>query len=326
MKRVLLALLVLCLVSPVGWAAEGKKIVLVAGRPSHGFGAHEHNAGMRLIGKALNESGLGINAVVVESGWPSDASVFDGAAAVIMYCDGGNGHMALPKLKEIDALNEKGVGIGALHYGVEPGDGKKQPDGRAEFLKWMGGYFETFYSVNPHWKAYYSNLPKHPVSNGVKPFFTQDEWYYHMRFRENMEGVTPILAAVPPDSTRSRKDDAHGGNEHVRAGIGKNIAEATMWVSENKNGTRGFGCTGGHFHINWWKDDFRKAILNAIVWTAKIEVPADGVKSVRPELKMYLIQDEKVPEKFKMEEFQKQTEEMNQPWDPTKELPAASAK
>jgi predicted dehydrogenase len=42
--------------------------------------------------------------------------------------------------------------------------------------------------------------------------------------------------------------------------------------------------TGGHFHKNWGHDDFRKVVLNAILWIAKADVPASGVESrVTPE-------------------------------------------
>jgi hypothetical protein len=178
----------------------------------------------------------------------------------------------------------------------------------------MGGYFETFFSVNPHWRAYFTELPKHPVTSGVKPFWTNDEWYYHMRFRPDMQGVTPILSAVPPDSTRKGKDDAHGGNEFVRADLGKNVKEHVVWVSENKNGTRGFGCTGGHVHWNWAQDDFRKTILNAIVWVAKIDVPKDGVQSSRPTVDELLTHhDEPVPANFDKEAMAKRIAEMNKP-------------
>jgi hypothetical protein len=57
-----------------------------------------------------------------------------------------------------------------------------------------------------------------------------------------------------------------------------------MWVFERPDGGRGFGFTGGHFHKNWGHDDFRKVVLNAIVWMAKVDVPPDGVQSsVTPE-------------------------------------------
>jgi hypothetical protein len=48
---------------------------------------------------------------------------------------------------------------------------------------------------------------------------------------------------------------------------------------ERKDGGRGFGFTGGHFHLNWGNADFRRVILNALVWVAKAEVPAGGVDS-----------------------------------------------
>jgi hypothetical protein len=64
------------------------------------------------------------------------------------------------------------------------------------------------------------------------------------------------------------------------------LAEYTVWVSENSgpeyHGERGFGCTGAHVHWNWAQDDFRKVILNAIVWVAHVDVPKDGVESKRP--------------------------------------------
>src|SRR5437667_297020 len=137
----------------------------------------------------------------------------------------------------------------------------------------LGGYFEINWSVNPHWTAKFEKLPDHPVTRGVKPFETNDEWYYHMRFREGMKNVTPILTAVPPDSTRKGKDSTHGGNPAVREEIGKNTPEHVMWVSENEGGGRGFGFTGGHRHWNWQNDNQRTLMLNAICWIAKVEVP-----------------------------------------------------
>jgi hypothetical protein len=117
----------------------------------------------------------------------------------------------------------------------------------------------------------------HPITKGVKPFAMQDEWYYHMRFRENMEGVTPILSAIPPESTRNRPDDAHGGNKFVRARKGE--SEVVAWAAERPDGGRGFGYTGGHFHKNWGDENNRKMFLNAVLWTAKAEIPENGVES-----------------------------------------------
>ncbi len=251
-----------------------KKIVLVAGTPSHGKGDHEFNAGVQLLHKAL--TGVpGILSTYYLNGWPKDVSAFDNADEVLIYSDGGGGHPAVQgqHLAELDKLADQGVGMAFAHYGVEvPKD-----RGGKEFLKWAGGYFEEYWSVNPTWEADITSLPKHEVTLGVKPFKIMDEWYYNMRFREGMKGVTPVLTATPPDSTRAGKNDAHGGNDFVRGNKGR--AEHLAWVSENPNGQRGFGFTGGHYHKNWGDDNFRKLVLNALVWTAHGKVPADGVNS-----------------------------------------------
>ena len=72
-------------------AQEKKKIVFIAGKPSHPAGAHEHRAGSMLLADGLNKSGLPIEAVVVTNGWPQDPKVIEGAAAVVIYADGGKG-------------------------------------------------------------------------------------------------------------------------------------------------------------------------------------------------------------------------------------------
>jgi outer membrane protein assembly factor BamB len=54
------------------------------------------------------------------------------------------------------------------------------------------------------------------------------------------------------------------------------------WAYERPQGGRGFGFTGGHFHWNWGDDDFRKLVLNALVWVSGGDVPAGGVPSRTP--------------------------------------------
>jgi type 1 glutamine amidotransferase len=253
-----------------------KKVVFLAGRPSHAPREHEHRAGSRLLAKCLNENlGKQVLAANYTGGWPADPTVLDNADAMIIYSDGGGGHPANARLKEINAAVARGMGVGFIHYAVETVAG----DPGNAFMDWTGGFFEPNWSVNPHWKANFETLPKHPVTNGVKPFSAQDEWYYHMRFRPDMKGVTPILTALPPAETLSRKDGPHSGNPHVRESIAKGQPQHMMWVSENANGSRGFGFTGAHFHKNWQNDDFRKVVLNAITWISKSEVPAEGVAS-----------------------------------------------
>ena len=94
-----------------------------------------------------------------------------------------------------------------------------------------------------------------------------------------MKGVTPILTAVPPASTMDRPDGTHSGNADVRKAVQRAEPQHVAWACERTDGGRGFGFTGAHFHKNWGDDNFRRLVLNAILWTAKMEVPGAGVES-----------------------------------------------
>jgi type 1 glutamine amidotransferase len=276
MKSFLLALVLGGFVC--GAVAADKKIVFLAGKPSHGPGEHEHRAGSLLLAACLTNSIPGVSAVVVSNGWPKDESVFNDAAAIVVYCDGGRGHALLQsnRLQTMTKLMDRGVGLACLHYAVEP----TRECGQSEFTDWIGGAFEIHWSVNPHWTADFKSLPAHPVTRGVAPFQSYDEWYFNMRFRTNMTGVTPLLSAVPTPSTIKRNDGPHENNPHVREAVERGDLQHLAWAAERPNGGRGFGYTGGHFHKAWGNDDNRKLVLNAILWLAKVEVPTNGVVSV----------------------------------------------
>ena len=264
----------------LGWVslsslqADDKKIVLIAGPPSHGVLQHEHKAGCMLIEHCL-QGVPGLHVVVQTGGWPEDPQVLEGADAVIIFCTGGDRHLAIQDdhLQQLEPLMAKGAGFGCLHYGVEV---PKDKGGEA-FLNWMGGYFETHWSVNPHWTAEFKSFPDHPIANGVQPFAVNDEWYFHMRFPEGMKGVTPILSAVAPAKTMERPDGPHSGNPAVREAVAKGLPQHVAWAFDRPDGGRGFGFTGLHNHLNWRNPHFRKVILNAVLWLAKAEVPAGGV-------------------------------------------------
>lgn len=256
-------------------SAEPTKIVLVAGRPSHGPGDHEFNAGCKLLAKCLAEV-PGVEPVFVAGGWPKDESVFDGAKAVVFFMDGGGGHPMIQgdHLDKLQKLIDRGVGLGCLHYAVEVPKGKPGE----KFLDWIGGYYETGFSTNPHWKAQIKAFPNHPITRGVEPFTIGDEWYYNIRFRPEMEGVAPIIVAAPDaEARKGATASPRGPYKHIVADEGRE--EVLAWAVERPDGGRGFGFTGAHNHKNWGDPNFRKLVLNAIVWLAKRDVPSQGVAS-----------------------------------------------
>ena len=268
-------------------AAQDKSIVLIAGKPSHPPRMHEFNAGVLLMAKCLKDV-PGLQVTTSLNGWPKDESVLERADAVVFFMDGGPRHEVVQengrRMKLMDRLASRGVGLGFMHYGVEvladqAGD---------EMKRWIGGHYEHMFSCNPLWEPHFEVLPDHEITRGVKPFRAKDEWYFNMRFIGDASGneaqslgdmkFVPILVAAPAPEVR---DGPYvypkGPYQHIQASKGR--AEAMMWVVERKDGGRGFGFTGGHYHDNWGNDDYRKVVLNALLWIAKVDVPKFGVES-----------------------------------------------
>ena len=279
MKKLPLLLLVCAaLGTPVFAEGAKKNVVMIAGRPSHGPGDHEHNAGIQLLAKCLGQGEADRVDVKfhLNAEWPS-AEEFAKADTVVIYSDGGGGHPAVSPehLAQLGKEMKRGCGFVCLHYAVEV----EKEKGGPEFTDWLGGYFEKNWSVNPHWDADFKSLPGHAITSGVQPFGTNDEWYFHMRFRDGMKGVTPILSAIAPDTTMSRGDGTHSGNPAVREDVKNKVPQHVAWAVQREDGGRGFGFTGGHYHKGWANENQRKLVLNAIVWSAKAEVPTGGIES-----------------------------------------------
>ena len=275
MKTVLFGILCLFIPSIVLGADPPKTILLIAGTKSHGPGEHEYEKGARHLAHCINTSPnlKGFKAEVATDGWPKDEKAFDNAATVFLFSDGSDREeQAHPLLREkrlatMAKLMERGVGFVAIHYTIFVPTKK----GGDEFLDWCGGYFDYESGAKP--RGWYSKIktctgkvdlasPKHPVSRGLKPFELREEFYYNMRLAPAERGLSPILSATLPDEKES---------------------QVVAWAIERKNGGRGFGYTGGHFHSNWQDENVRRMVLNALIWTAHGEVPEGGVRSIPPE-------------------------------------------
>lgn len=280
--RLVWALLGVVLVGSLGVGASGrdplpqggragKKVVFIAGTKSHGPGDHEYEKGCRLLAKSLEQSPdlKGWRTEVHLYGWPEDPKTLDDADAIVLYCDGSDhgeqNHPLLTgdRLAILEKQKKRGAGIVALHYTVFV----PTEHGGAEFLDWLGGYFDYETGDAPnHW---YSKIqtceatvtlptPTHPASSGLKPFPLHEEFYYNMRFREKDTRRTPLLNVVIP---------------------GESTPQTVAWAVDRADSGRGFTYTGGHFHNNWRENEgLRTLILNGIVWSAKGTVPKNGVR------------------------------------------------
>lgn len=249
-------------------ASAEKAVLLIAGPKSHGPGQHEHPAGCELLAQHLRGSGLGIHAEV-SLGWPQDAAKIAAADTLVIYGDGLADHIANGHLPALRQRLDAGKGLAILHFALEPGD----PELAKLLDAAIGGHFDPAWSVNPIWKMSAPTVAKHPATRGVAAFDLEDEFYYHLRLRPE---ITPLLQALPPADSLG-VDGPRAGNPAVRKALAEQVPQTLAWVIENPNQARGFGFTGGHFHRNWANENFRRLVLNAIVWTAGLEIPETGV-------------------------------------------------
>jgi type 1 glutamine amidotransferase len=173
-------------------------------------------------------------------------------------------HLASPeRVRYMDRQMKRGCGFLSFHFSTFA------PNRYAdEILRWSGGYFQWETAGERKWYSAITTReaevqlgsPDHPISRGLKPFTLREEFYYNIRFPGDEKAIKPIWN-VPV--LGGRKPD---GN-------------VVAWARQREDGGRGFGTTCGHFYDNWKHEQFRKLILNAIAWTAKIDVPKEGVTS-----------------------------------------------
>ncbi len=248
-----------------------KNILIIAGPiTGHGKNAHEYEKSAILLKHLLDRSDNvdQLNVSVVFNGWPDDLRLLTEANTIVMISDGGDRRESDhplyvgDRLRQLEIQMKRGCGLVHLHWTTF------HPSRYHEKItQWVGGYFDYqkgdasngWYSAIKHYtEPIKIGEPDHPIVNGVRPFRLLEEFYYRIRFRENDSRLSKIVLSRPPGET---KDYAVG------------------WSVERKDGGRGFGFTGGHYFANWWDPNFRKMVLNAIVWTSGILVPAEGVQS-----------------------------------------------
>lgn len=271
---------------------DRKNVLMIAGARSHGYGAHEHFAGLKVLEPLVASEDV---EVTVVRGWPEDDALVTSADSIVIYCDGGRRHLAIPHMKRLQEKLREGCGFACLHYGVET---TKGPVGD-QFIEMLGGHFETDWSVNPHWNAKFLSFPDHPITNGLAPFEINDEWYFHLRFKDSPH-ITPILAAIAPPETMRRPDGHHSGNPEARKSVAGGEPQTLAWTYTRPDNGRAFGFTGGHYHWNWASDPIRTIVARAIRWTAKVDLKVgEGKVTYRQLLRN---QDYEMPKGFQSEE------------------------
>jgi type 1 glutamine amidotransferase len=139
-------------------------------------------------------------------------------------------------------------------------------------LHWMGGYFATRCNHHKSVARVFAEATiepakaDHPVLRGWSAFTLNDEPYINNYFGKGGvgKGVTTLATAMLPPEKPQR--------------------ETVAWATTRPDGGRGVAVVMPHFYRNWKADELRTLILNAIVWSAKQDVPKDGVRVKLPDL------------------------------------------
>ena len=277
----LLALACLAL-APAVFAAEAPpapgRVAIVVGPSTHPPGSHEVQAGGRLLEHCLKNitGGPRLTADVFYE-WPKDDAV-RAAASTIVFIGDQFPPQRLPdaaaNLAQLETMMQRGCGIVCVHYATGLAAGDVPPDGAHPLLRWLGGYFATKCAHHQSIAKIYEAAtitpaaPEHPVARGWREFTLRDEPYIQNYFGPEGNRLAPNAIAfatsmLPPEAPQR---------------------EVVAWGVERADGGRGFGIVMPHFYRNWTNEDLRRFILNGIVWTAKLEVPATGVQTTLPDL------------------------------------------
>lgn len=260
-------------------AAQGKEIVFLAGPRDHGApGRHEYEKDLRGMAEALSKaSNVTVRTRVIVGRMPPLADLANAAVLVIESSSdraANETHPLFPPdpstnhsgydaatsawLKGLDTLVKKGMGIVILHYA----SWVENWAARQYYIDWTGGLWVQMMSKNPNdqWSVALRN-DSHPALRGVKPWTYRDE-IFSKYFLPDDPRRTDLLVGTPQ-----------------RATLGPQVI---AWAYQRADGGRSIVFGGMDYHDNLKLDDFRRFLLNSIVWAAGSDVPAGGVQSPTP--------------------------------------------
>ena len=163
-------------------------------------------------------------------------------------------------LNQVDSLHKAGMDIVVLHWAVAA----THQRAANLYRNWFGGGFVEGYSHNPLGIWTVTPIPsgkKHPIMRGVGAWTYKDEIFSRFMVIQQDAHRTDLLMGEAPKTNQ-----------------GKVAPRCITWAYEDSL-SRGIIYGGMDYHSALLNDNYRRFLLNAIIWAAGIEVPKDGVKS-----------------------------------------------
>ncbi len=228
----------------------------------HPRSTHEYHAGMQIIAQHLARH-TDIQTLLVHANdpWPEGPQLLDSAdAAALFVSEGAKWVSNDPKrLAAFQRLAARGGGLTGLHWGIGTRKAKPIP----AFLSLLGGCHggpdRKYTIVTARVSPTHNSKQTHPVLNGIQPFEVKDEFYYKLKFVAGASPVTPLLQ-VPING----------------------IPETVSWAWQRPDQGRSFGFSGLHFHKNWKTLEYRRLVVQGILWTLKKPIPQKGIPVINP--------------------------------------------
>lgn len=232
-----------------------KRVLLLGQQPDgHPWSTHEYMAGVNIMAACLQKvPGLQTIIVQADEPWTDGPELLDGAdGAVVFLSEGGKWLGADPKRRAaFQRLARRGGGLVCLHWGMGCQEAKYIADYVALFGGCHGGPDRKFRVVET---TLLLATPDHPVLRGIEPVEVREEFYYRLKFPKSRPAITPLIQ-VPID-----------GEKHTVA-----------WAWERSDGGRSCGFSGGHFHENWRRPEYRRLMAQSISWSLQLSIPTKGL-------------------------------------------------
>ncbi len=159
--------------------------------------------------------------------------------------------MAIIGVSGFGTLSKKGVGLVTIHWASTV---KQENFDRLgpRWLSYLGGTWISNVGLETGDSPLKQLQPDHPICRGWKEYTLHDEFYLNPTITDE---ATPLLQVTVKDKP-------------VVVG----------WAYERPDGGRSFGTTLGHFYSNFQRENFRRMIVNAILWSAKVEIDKSGAR------------------------------------------------
>jgi type 1 glutamine amidotransferase len=233
-------------------AAEPKRLLIVGQGPDgHPPTTHEFMAGARVLAELLkSREDLQTTVVNADEPWAEGPKLIDRADGIAMLVTQGAQWMQMDPQRHaaLKRLAARGGAIVALHWSVGAKDAK-YIQGQLDLLgATRGGPQRKYLVLSTELKRV---VPDHSILRGVGDIKVHDEIYYAL---DRVPGIQPLF------TSRIEGRD-----------------EMAAWCWERADGGRAFGFVGLHFHSNWQLPAYRRLVVQGVLWSLKLPIPADGV-------------------------------------------------